>query len=116
MNKQEVIQTIRSAGSAFSRIRAALNTKDFNEGYESAVGDMVRMFESSTMPPTWEAERERMQKYIGELEVKVEAQAREIEENQASIQKLLGHVNIAEVLGVVDKKKGQQRITVTFRK
>ena len=116
MNKQEVIQTIQSAGVAFSRIRSTLNTKDFNEGYEAAVWDMARMFESSTMPPTWEAERERMQKHIAELEVKVESQEKELEENQASIRKLLGHVNIAEVLGVVDKKKGQQRITVTFRK
>ena len=109
MNKIEVIKTIKQVGAEFSRIRAALNSRDFTCGYNTAIGDMAKMFEQSTLDPDYEAEREALLSYIEQLEAKNEELEQEVCEKHATIQKLLSHVNIAEVLGVNTKKRDEPK-------
>lgn len=105
MNKQEVISIVKKAGEEFCKIRAALNGFDYVLGYNTAVDDMVKMFGDAPLAPTWDAEREAMLACIMELKTRNEELEQKVDNQNAIIQKLLTHVDVAEVLGVSGNPK-----------
>ncbi len=108
MNRQEVISIIKKAGEEFCKIRAALNGFDYVLGYNMAVDDMARMFAEANIYPTWDDERECMMANIVELKTRNEELEHKIDNQNAIIQELLTHVDVAEVLGVsVNRKKAK---------
>lgn len=109
MNRTEVIMTIKAAGTEFSRIMACLHNEDHVAGYIHALNDMVRLFEQANIARDFDAEREAMIAKIKELKAKNAELEQEVCEKHATIQKLLSHVNISEVLGVNIKKQEDQK-------
>ena len=105
MNRQEVIALIKRAGKEFSKIRAALNCFDYVLGYNMAVDDMARMFAEAPIYPTFDAEREARLAQIEELKARNEELEKKVDSQNAIIQKLLNHVDVAEVLGVAEKNQ-----------
>ena len=105
MNKQEVISIIKKAGEEFCKIRAALNGFDYVLGYNTAVGDMAKMFADAPLYPTFDAEREAMLAHIKALQEKNEELEQQVDSKNAIIQTLLTHVDVAEVLGVSGNSK-----------
>lgn len=105
MNKQEVISIIKKAGEEFCKIRAALNGFDYVLGYNTAVGDMAKMFADAPIYSTWDEEREAMLASIVELKTRNEELEQKVDSQNAIIQKLLTHVDVAEVLGVSNNPK-----------
>lgn len=116
MNRTEVVMTIKKVGANFGRVMASLCGEEYAAGYGRAVEDMVRLFNDAPIDPNFEAEREAMLAHIEALKAKNEELEREVCEKHATIQKLLNHVNIAEVLGVESKKreepKAQRRVAI----
>ena len=105
MNRQEVIALIKKAGKEFSKIRAALNNFDYVLGYNMAVDDMARMFAEAPIYPTFDVEREAMLSHINALQEKNEELEQKVDSQNAIIQNLLSHVDVAEVLGVSSNPK-----------
>lgn len=105
MNRHETIMTIKAVGAEFNRVRACLNGSEFTAGYNAAIMDMIRLFEQVEIAPNYEAERKALYDVISTQRETIDAQEREICNQHATIQKLLNHVNIAEVLGVAVKKE-----------
>lgn len=105
MNRQEVINLIKKAGTEFCKIRAAINGFDYVLGYNMAVDDMARMFAEAPLYPTFDAEREAMQDHINCLKERNEELKQKVDSQSAIIQKLLTYVDVAEVLGVSDNPK-----------
>lgn len=119
MNRQEVINLIKKAGTEFCKIRAAINGFEYVLGYNMAVDDMARMFAEAPLYPTFDAEREAMLAHIEALKAKNEELNQEVDSKNAIIQKLLSHVDIAEVMGVYGspkKAKAQRRGVVVNTK
>lgn len=115
MNRYEVIMTIKKAGNGLSNVMDALYGEDFAAGYRRATVDMVRMFNEAPINPDFEAEREAMLNQIGRLKAKTAELEREVCNQNATIQKLLSHVDVSEVLGVRPKKKSNRRgVAVIF--
>ena len=109
MNKHEAIVMIKAVGTEFNRVRACLNGNEFAAGYNAAIMDMVRLFEQANIAPNYEAERNALLDVISTQREKIDAQEHEICDQHATIQKLLTHVNIAEVLGVATKKEDETK-------
>lgn len=109
MNKHETIMTIKAVGADFNRVRACLNGSEFSAGYNAAILDLVRLFEQANIAPNYEAERNALLDVISTQRETIEAQEQEICNQHATIQKLLTHVNIAEVLGVATKKENESK-------
>lgn len=112
MNRTEIIMTIKKVGAEFSRIRAALNSRDFICGYNTAIGDMAKMFEQAKIAPDFDAEREAMVERIKELEDENEFLKIECGKNHETIEELMKHVDLHEVLGISKKReepKAQRR-------
>lgn len=105
MNRQEVITIIKQTGEEFCKIRAALNGFDYALGYNTAVGDMAKMFADAPLYSTFDEEREAMLDCIKSLKVKNEELEQTVDRQNAIIQKLLSHVDVAEVLGVSGNPK-----------
>ena len=120
MNRQEVITLIKKAGEEFCKIRAAINGFDYALGYNTAVDDMAKMFADAPLYPTFDAEREGMLAHIKALQKKNEELEQKVDSQNAIIQKLLSHVDVAEVLGVSNnpkKAKAHRRgVAFVFRK
>lgn len=101
MNRHEVIMTIKKAGGHFSGgMMEVLCGENYAAGYRQAVADMVELFKKAPIDPDFEAERNSMMEQIKRLKAKNAELEQEVCNQHASIQKLLTHVNIAEVLGV----------------
>ena len=100
MNKIEVLTAIELAGRTFGNVMAASCGDEFGAGYRKAIGDMKNLISNSTMDADFEAERKAMRAEIKELKAKNAELEREVHEKHETIQKLLPHVNIAEVVGV----------------
>ena len=109
MNRMEVIMTINKVGHEFGRVMESLNGEEFAAGYRRCVNDMVNLFAQSTIDPSFEAERENLHLIISHLQKENERLEQEVCEKHATIQKLLSHVNIAEVLGVETKKQEEPK-------
>ena len=105
MNKQEVISLIKKAGEEFCKIRAAINGFDYVLGYNTAVNDMAKMFTDAPLYQTFDEEREAMLEHINLLKAKNEDLEQKVDSQNAIIQKLLTHVDVAEVLGVSNNPK-----------
>lgn len=116
MNRTEVIMTIKKVGNHFGRVMSALCGDEYAAGYKRAVSDMVELFTNAPMDADFEAERKALVSQIEELKVKNDELEQEVCEKHATIQKLLSHVNISEVLGVETKKreepKAQRRVAI----
>ena len=115
MNRQEVILTIKKVGAEFSRIRAALNTRDFICGYNTAIGDMAKMFEQANIAPDFDAEREAMLAHIKALEDENDLLKIECGKNHETIEELIKHIDLHEVLGIKKREEPKaQRRGVSF--
>ena len=112
MNRMEVIMTIEQVGAEFSKIRATMNSRDFTCGYNSAIGDMTKLFEGAKIAPDFDAEREAMLAHIKALTDENELLKIECGKNHETIEELLKHIDLHEVLGISRKKeepKAQRR-------
>lgn len=109
MNKHEAIVMVKAVGAEFNRVRACLNGNEFAAGYNAAIVDMVRLFEQANIAPNYEAERNALLDVISTQREKIDSQEQEICDQHATIQKLLTHVNIAEVLGVATKREDEPK-------
>lgn len=109
MNRHEAIVMVKAVGAEFNRVRACLNGNEFSAGYNAAIVDMVRLFEQANIAPNYEAERNALLDVISTQREKIDSQEQEICEQHATIQKLLTHVNIAEVLGVATKREDEPK-------
>jgi hypothetical protein len=105
MNKVEVIRAIEIVGRKFSNVMAELCGDEFAAGYRRAIFDMTELISKAPMEANFEAEREAMLAEIKRLVEKNAALEQEVREKHATIQKLLSHVNLAEVVGVKTKKR-----------
>ena len=108
MNKTEVIMTIKNVGAHFAGVMSVLCGEEYAAGYKRAVSDMVELFSKAPIDPDFEAERKAMLEQIKRLKAKNAELEQEVCEKHATIQKLLSHVNIAEVLGVDTTKKKEE--------
>lgn len=118
MNKTEVIATIRTARAHFLGLMSELCGKEFAAGYHRATEDMIRLFDKAPIDADFDAERKALITEVERLKAENERLEQDVCEKHATIQKLLSHVNISEVLGVdVGRKpKAGRRVTVfTFR-
>lgn len=112
MNRTEVIMTIKKVGTEFGKVMAALNGDEFAAGYRQALSDMIKLFGKASIAADFEAEREAMLSKIKKLTDENEALKAECENNHDTIEELLKHVNLHEVLGISKKKeepKAQRR-------
>ena len=117
MNRTEVIMTIKKVGAEFSRIRAAMNSRDFTCGYNTAIGDMAKLFESAKIDPDFDAERETLLARIKELTDENNLLKTECGKNHETIEELMKHVDLHEVLGIAKKReepKAQRRSVFFF--
>ena len=105
MNKEEVIQTIKTAGTEFGRVMACLQGPEYVAGYYQAVNDMVRLFEYAPLKPDFDAERAEMQRLVSVLAEEKKSLKKTLRERDAIIEKLLKHVDICEVLGIEVAKR-----------
>ena len=105
MNRKEVIITIKRVGAEFSRIRAAINSRDFTCGYNSAIADMVKLFEGAKIAPDFDAEREAMLAHIKALTDENDLLKTECGKNHETIEELMKHVDLHEVLGISKKRE-----------
>ena len=117
MNRMEVIMTIKKVGAEFSRIRAAMNSRDFTCGYNTAIGDMAKLFESAKIDPDFDAEREAMLAHIKALTDENDLLKTECGKNHETIEELMKHVDLHEVLGITKRQeepKAQRRNVFFF--
>ena len=110
MNRNEVIMTIKKAGTTFGQVMCNLCGEEYAAGYNRAVKDMIRLFNEAPIDPNFEAEREKLLLIIDNLTAENERLEQEVCEKHATIQRLLSHVNVAEVIGVNIKKRGDQKV------
>lgn len=119
MNKVEVITAIKSVGRKFSNVMAVLCGDEFAAGYRRAIYDMTELINAAPMDANFEAEREAMLSEIKRLKEANAALEQEVCEKHATIEKLLSHVNLAEVVGVKTKRrenpKKQQAVFFFFK-
>ena len=109
MNRTEVVMTIKKVGAHFGGVMEVLSGEEFAAGYRRAITDMVKLFNESPIDPDFEAERKAMLAEIKRLKAKNAELEQEVCNQYASIQKLLTHVDVAEVLGVgVHSKKKEE--------
>ena len=108
MNRTEVVMTIKKVGAHFGGVMEVVCGEEFAAGYRRATADMVKLFNEAPIDPDFEAERKAMQEQIKRLKAKNAALEQENCDQYATIQKLLSHVNIAEVLGVDTTKKKEE--------
>ena len=108
MNRNEVILTIKKVGAKFGRVMSELCGEEYAAGYGRAVDDMVRLFNDAPIDPDFEHERKALLSQIEELKAKNEELEREVCEKHATVQMLMNHVNIAEVLGVSANSKKRE--------
>lgn len=109
MNRQEVILTIKTVGAKFGRIMACLNSHEYAAGYYQAVNDMVKLFDYAPLAEDFEEERDELQKAVSILVEEKTRLKSALNERDATIEKLLKHVDIAEVLGVRPKRQDVRR-------
>lgn len=110
MNRTEVIMTIKKVGNHFGRVMSVLCGDEYAAGYNRAVSDMVELFTNAPMDADFETERKALISQIKDLKKKNEELEHEVCEKHATIQKLLSHVNISEVLGVETKKQEEPKV------
>lgn len=109
MNRTEVIITIKKVGEHFGGVMEVLCGEEYAAGYRRAITDMVELFSKAPMDADFEAERKAMLAEIKRLKAKNAELEQNVCEKHATIQKLLSHVNIAEVLGVETKKREEPK-------
>lgn len=110
MNRTEVIMTIKKAGTAFGQVMCNLCGEEYAAGYNRAIKDMIRLFNEASIDPDFETERKQLLLTIENLTAENEQLEQEVCEKHATIQRLLSHVNVAEVMGVNVKKRGDQKV------
>lgn len=115
MNRHEVIMTIKTVGEKFSRAMSALNGEEFAAGYRQAISDMIKVFGKVPLDPDFEAERKAMLAHIKALTDENELLKTECGKNHETIEELMKHVDIHEVLGI-GKNRGQEEPKTTKRR
>ena len=112
MNRMEVIMTIKKVGAHFSRVMNTLNGEEFSAGYRQAISDMVKVFGKAPIDPDFDAERESMLAHIKALTDENDLLKTECGKNYETIEELMKHVDLHEVLGITKKQeepKAQRR-------
>lgn len=109
MNKQEAILIAKKIRGTLDGMMDVLYGEEYSEGYRQAITDMVKVFNEAPIDPDFEAERKAMFEEIKQLKAENAALKQEVDKNQATIQKMLPHVNIVEVLGAETKKQEEPK-------
>lgn len=107
MNREEVILTIKIAGERFGRVLACYNGAEYAAGYYRAVSDMAKLFDYAPLDADFESEREKWLRQVSVLSKERNELRAALNEREATIEKLLKHVNLSEILGVKPKVKRQ---------
>ena len=105
MNRKEVILTIRTVGRQFSRVMACLCGPEYASGYNQACNDMIRLFNYAPLEADFEAERAELHRRLSVLAEEKRGLKQALNERDATIEKLLKHVDICKVLGIKDVKR-----------
>lgn len=103
MNKQEVVMTIKIAGQRFGRIMACFNGAEYTAGYYQAINDMVKLFDHAPLDADFDAERENLLRHVSGLSKERNELRAALNERDATIEKLMKHIDLGEVLGVKPK-------------
>lgn len=116
MNRMEVIMTIKKVGAQFSRVMEAMNGEEFAAGYRQALSDMMKLFGKAPIDPDFDAEREAMLAHIKALTDENDLLKVECGKNHETIEELMKHVDLHEVLGITKKQEEPkaQRKSVFF--
>lgn len=106
MNKQEVILTIKEAGTEFSKIMEALREPEYAAGYYQAVSDMVKLISYAPLDADFDAERERLTGDNNRMREQIKELRRRVACQQRLIGKLLTKAKASDLLGVkIDRGK-----------
>lgn len=103
MNRAEVIMTIETVGNRFAKVMANLCSQEYVSGYRRALSDMTKLFAQATIAETFDAERAAMLAHIKRLKMENDMLKRDNAKQHATIEELLKHVDLHEVLGI-DKR------------
>ena len=105
MNRMEVIMTIKAVGERFRRVMSTLHGEEFAAGYRQAISDMIKMFGKAKIDPDFDAERESMLAHIKALRDENNLLKTECGKNHETIEELMKHVDLHEVLGIAKKQE-----------
>ena len=112
MNRVEVIMTIEAVGNRFAKVMASLCSTEYVQGYRRALSDMTRVFGEASLDPDFEAERTALYAEIKRLRTENDMLKRDCGKQHTTIEELLKHVDLHEVLGIGDnsrKSRGVRR-------
>lgn len=110
MNRVEVIMTIEAAGNRFAKVMAGLCSREYVSGYRRAISDMTQLISQAPISEDFETERIMMATEIKRLRMENEALSRDCGKQQATIEELLKHVDLHEVLGIGDNSRRQRGV------
>lgn len=113
MNRAEVIMTIKTAGSRFAGVMASLCGEEYAAGYKRAISDMTNLFAQAPIDADFEAERAALCAEIKRLKMENDMLNRDCAKQHETIEELLKHVDIHEVLGI-NKQERQDPRRVAF--
>lgn len=106
MNKQEVILTIKEAGTEFSKIMETLREPEYACGYYQAVRDMVNLISYAPLDADFDAERQRLTGDNKRLKEQNKELRRRVACQQRLIGKLLTKAKSSDLLGIkIDRGK-----------
>lgn len=108
MNRTEVIMTIKKVGAHFGGVMEVLCGEEYAAGYRRAITDMVKLFNEAPIDPDFEAERKAMLAHIKKLEQENEMLKVECGKQGATIEELLKHIDLHEVLGIGTNSKKKE--------
>ncbi len=108
MNRVEVIMTIEAAGNRFAKVMASLCSGEYVAGYRRAISDMTQLMAQAPIDEDFETERIMMCTEIKRLRLENEMLQRDHAKQQETINELLRHVDLHEVLGIGGNSRRQR--------
>ncbi len=100
MNRTEVIMAIKMTGDRFAKVMASLCSGEYVAGYRRAISDMTELISQAPIDEDFETERIMMCTEIRRLRLENDMLKRDADKHQATINELLAHVDLHEVLGI----------------
>lgn len=117
MNKTEIIGMIKMAGGNLRGVMGTLYGEKYEAGYNRALSDMVHIFESAPVPPTYSEERLEL---VGNIKALAEHNdalltqnavlLAELEKRDNILHMLLSQLSVADLLEItVQGGKGKRK-------
>lgn len=110
MNRVEVIMTIETVGNRFANVMASLCGGEYAAGYKRAISDMARLFSGAPIDPDFETERASLHAEVKRLKMENDMLSRDYAKQHATIEELLKHVDLHEVLGIGENTRKQRGV------